>query len=811
MRKYFSLLLFVIFYLAFAVSTAFAQAPVRYYDWSSTFETKPSENVLGVKSFAQESTTSAAAQASLPLDYKKFDSYFLLGDLTPANPLYFLKTFEENIQLVLTFDPASKAEKRIAIAGEKLDEMQDLIDDNKPSAIAVSAQRYNDLMNQVTENLKTLRDQRKIFPDVLKQVEAATAKHNIVLERVFIQVPAQAKPALENAKQASWKGTDVAADLAGKPAVPPDVVDRLQALKAQGLLTGEEVNKLISVKSREEARTEMGKYVKEGIFPEADFLRLNENTKTLYPQEFFKMHEVKRFYELKRLESEKPDDATLAKIQEFAKVYNSGDVVPSDIRRWWAPVIRLEEIQNTLRPDLIDSSLIKNNKNDYDKFTEVVERFKPRPEDFAFIQNYMDKNKADVTSLPPEYQRMYYIAQEFGGQCGKGYHWVPLPQTGGMCAPDGSDGKGAGGDFKFEDLQKIEDFARGKTCSGTITAAKGPGGACSAYPSDCIPSGWSKASTCVENPEIEVVGQRNPDTPKRLTCPQNSHWAVVSFSPEGGYCVPNYTPSASSLVSASEAACPSGYHKNYAGGPCLQDYNTPGATYSLPPLTSTPGNYPSPVYNTRCGTGSHWVSEPTGGGYCAPDNYNPSYIPYGSPLPGTFNSTIPLPSIPVPGATGGGTSGGYTISGSGGTSTTLPPSGYGQCPAGMYWNGSYCASSTSGGGSQSGSYSGGMSRDSQESACRSGGGTCSWNGDVCNCQSYQSSSTSTNSGPYPTPSSGNYNNYYPTYTSPPATSYPAPSFQESPSTPPPSSSIPSPSTPSPSASSSTPPPSSPTP
>lgn len=52
--------------------------------------------------------------------------------------------------------------------------------------------------------------------------------------------------------------------------------------------------------------------------------------------------------------------------------------------------------------------------------------------------------------------------------------------------------------------------------------------------------------------------------------------------------------------------------------------------------------------------------------------------------------------------------------------------------------------SSSGSYSASGSYSGStMSRDQQEATCRSGGGTCSWNGDTCNCQGYRSSGITT--------------------------------------------------------------------
>lgn len=65
---------------------------------------------------------------------------------------------------------------------------------------------------------------------------------------------------------------------------------------------------------------------------------------------------------------------------------------------------------------------------------------------------------------------------------------------------------------------------------------------------------------------------------------------------------------------------------------------------------------------------------------------------------------------------------------------------------GCYNEGNSCKCPSSGSGS-SGSM---MSRESQEAGCKAGGGTCQWNGDMCNCQGYQSSG-STPPPPPPAP------------------------------------------------------------
>jgi len=712
-----------------------------YYDWSSTLEIRQPK-VLGVTAAAQE-TSANAPKAVPPSEYLRFNRYLFGRELTPTNLFYFIKPLQENIQLTFTFNQKAKDTLRIQIAGERLEEIQKLATSNNTQAITSAANAYHTAMTALSNNIASQEKQNGNKTDgLLGQLEEETAKHNVILGQVRVQVPDQAEGAIDNALDASWKGTDMIADLKDRPAVPSDLVSRLQSLKSQGLLTPEEVNKLVSVKSRVEAREEIGKYVNEGVVSESDFIRLNETSKSFYPDEFYKIHETLRFQELQKLEDRKPDDATLDKIQSFAKSYKPGDQVPSELRKYWVPVVRLEEIQNTLRPDLIDASLFKQNDQESKKFNEVVERFKPRPEDIASIKNLIQKNSLDVNNLPPEYQRMYNLGQRYGAACGMGFNWVPESQSpaGGYCAPNGSNLSGS---------PKYDDFTKGKTCNGNIVNAKSSGGACSSFPSDCLPPGWNIVNTCVATPVT------NPSS--KIECPSNAHFVPVSYDPNGGYCIPNYTQVGF------------GQSNNY---------------YSLPQLTTTPGG---PYYTNsgRCGSNSNWVPESVNplGGYCTPtqgtnDGSNPS-----QPKPGDTNSPS-RESQEAACRSGGGTCVSWVNGacgcerggGSGNTTSTYgspsresqeaacragggtcvswnneacgcerpnsgstPPAGYGSCPSGQYWNGSGCQQNNPPP----------TSSESPEEACRRGGG-CAWTGSACNCPSSQPSQSSPPSEPAPT-------------------------------------------------------------
>ncbi len=679
--------LFLGLFFILSDSVSYAQAPREHYDWSSTLTKKT--NVLGAK-------TSVLGESVEAASVYQFDTYLLGGNLTPSSPFYFIKPFQENVQLTFTFDPQKKDDMRLAIAGERVVEMQQLAETN-PNALNSAVSSYDSYMRELTANLRQKGQQGQDVSALLTKVEEQTAKQNIILEEVTIKIPDATQPVAKRAVEANWEGIDTVADIKSRPAVPPDVVDRLQALKAQGLLTDEEVIKLVNAKTRSEAREELQKYVNEGIVPEADFIRLNENVKAFYPDDFNQIHEVKRFYELQRLESEKPDDTTLKKIQEYAKTYKPGDTVPADFRKYWVPVVRLEEIQNTLRPDLIDDSLIRNKQGDYNKYKEVVERFKPRPEDLAFLENYLKGNPN--STLPPEYERMRELGKRYGAQCGAGQRWVPQPQSGGFCVPEGN--------TTVTDLPRIENFAKGKSCAGGITAAKGPGGVCSAYPSDCIPPGWSATTTCVETPAVFVT--QNNRTNRQISCSSNSHFVPVPYLPDGGYCIANVTPVDSTNQGGPEvAACPLGFHRNYPGGPCFPDDSTTYIRPSLPRLTSNPGDYPSPFYTSRqCGAGYRWVADVVNpsGGYCAPDSYVPP-INVGGPQP-----------------------------------TFAPKTDMGKCrTAGECYD--FCKENPTAasckGFNPSGPRPGDSgSRESQEAGCRSAGGSCDWSGGSCNCKGYK--------------------------------------------------------------------------
>ncbi len=787
----FCLLAFFVAVFLFVPKAAAFDDPERYYDWS-TSETRVNSRVLGASTTPSASPT---AQPKSIQDYKKFP-YFLsfTSSLSPDNPFYFIKTLQEKTALALTVDVVKREGLRLAIAGQRLAELETYAaKNNKPNATREAkasleriSQSYQRALESVTDELAKLKDQVPNSSDLLKRFEEETARQSLVLGEVTARLPEETKPSIEGAVVASEKAEDKSADFSGKPALPTDVLDRLQALKSQGLMTSEELTAIVGSKTRSEARETLRKYADSGIFPPADLKKFGEIAKREFKDDYQRAIELKKFFELKKLEEFKPDEEMVKKVQEFAKNYKSGDVVPADLRRYWLPLVRLEELQNTIRPDLIDEKLFGTDKASRDKFQEVVKRVQPRPEDILQVEKYITANPN--AALDPFYERVRKIGEKFGASCGGDSRWVPDPSnsSGGYCAPN-----------KFNAATFIPPEVKSdRSCVQVITAAKSPEGVCVVFPNSCVPDNWTKVNSCAAD-----ASDAGKVAPLVKSCPSNSHWAAISYGSEGGYCVPNityvsYQPSTTGDkkdLTAAESLCPEKFHRNYSNGPCTPDTYF-GVSPSYP--TYTPGSFPSPVFPpTSCPAGYFWsgtacLSESRACGYGA--HWDASVNGCTSNTP-PVNFSCPTGQYPGPG--GACTSENKSAEAAKCNQTgrfwtgsdcldKAPTSADGiSCPAGQSYDvgNRTCVTGCFGGvpradmsgcrtpgecydwcktnpGKCSGFNPEGprpgdaVSRESQEADCHAGGGTCvSWVNGACSCQG--SSAQSSGTGVY-NPSAG---------------------------------------------------------
>lgn len=672
--------------------------PSSYYDWNIYAS---ENNVLGIEVKAQEQDSTLSEIADT--DYKNFQqhNYFFdfIKDMVPGNPLYLLKRGEENLTLLFTFNGEEREKARLEFAGERLAEMQEVALKGNVGALNSLARNYEDTMKSISQNLEDLNNRGQDVKSFADEVDQEASRHNLVLEEVALTAPEAATNGIEKAISASELAVDTVADVEDRPAVPESVVNRLKATEALGILTSEEVNKVIDSDTRKEARNELRKYVSADLFPESDFKKFDETSLEKYPQGFYTVQEIKKFKELKELETKKPDDATVEKLQEFAKTYKAGETIPGDIRQWWVPSVRLEELQNTIRPDLINQDFLRNRPDYLQKYQEVVERIRPTKEDAQYVNDLINKNPNLLND--PSYARLKALSDKFGSTeerrsysqvqaCGTGYHWAPVPfmPNGGYCVPN----------YQFT---ATDPNSRENPC----------------------PSGYHRpfpgAACYSDNPE--AVNSRG-GLSSSGNCPSGYGWVPESNNSRGGYCAPR---------SVSDGGFPSPV---YTVGYCL-----PGQafrdgkceTYNPPPAGGCASgswwNGTSCIQQKSCGQGFYQdnlgeCKQTSSGGGNNTGNACPM------PPAGCGNSSWWDYGTCSCRSTTSNYSG---SSGSSGTNNcSKPPT----CGSGYYVDNTCTCKpypTNTGGGSYSGSS---PSRESQEAACRAGGGTCTgWYNGACSC------------------------------------------------------------------------------
>jgi hypothetical protein len=123
--------------------------------------------------------------------------------ITPDSSLYSLDKSFERISLLLTFNHASKAEKKLKIAGERLAELKAMINKGKPEYSIGLAHEYYENINSANEITKESKISKEEKTRLLILINHRTSKHRLVLEDLETRVPLEAKGAVRKAKFAS--------------------------------------------------------------------------------------------------------------------------------------------------------------------------------------------------------------------------------------------------------------------------------------------------------------------------------------------------------------------------------------------------------------------------------------------------------------------------------------------------------------------------------------------------------------------------------------------------------------------------------
>lgn len=121
--------------------------------------------------------------------------------ITPDSPLYTVKIAIEQLQLTLTFNNTEKVRLHLQFAGERLAELKQMTERHRFEYTQELCIRYENHINQsvaIAGNNTAL----------CKLIAITTAKHQVVLEKVYGMVPDYAKPFIQKAANVSKTGQE---------------------------------------------------------------------------------------------------------------------------------------------------------------------------------------------------------------------------------------------------------------------------------------------------------------------------------------------------------------------------------------------------------------------------------------------------------------------------------------------------------------------------------------------------------------------------------------------------------------------------
>lgn len=256
-----------------------------------------------------------------------------LGQYTgplPGTSGYFFKQAGETFRSFTTFSPLQRAQLNLRLANERLQEAAALASSPNSAAYQTTLDRYQTIINRLAQNIDNT--------DTAQDVEAELARHNAVLEKGILPPPPDQPEALTAAIRATENALDASADTLDRPPLPESLSNRLQDLKAQGLITPEEVDRLTQADSRTTVREELRTLLDAGSFPPADAKKLDEAQALVSPQEFNQLVEVRKIEELQHLRAIQSEFAQTATLRATSADYDQ----------------RLEFLRNSIDPGLID-------------------------------------------------------------------------------------------------------------------------------------------------------------------------------------------------------------------------------------------------------------------------------------------------------------------------------------------------------------------------------------------------------------------------------------------------------------------------
>src|SRR3989344_2282501 len=560
--------------------------------------------------------------------------------VTPDNPFYFLKRGFLAVQSATAFTAEAREQTRLAHARERLAEAYDQLEQKDEAGFKSVLAEYTANMQTVFNNLSgnvNLSDAaKKKLGDALA---SQAVEQNLLLQKATVIASDEMTTPISAAVSVTIQGMDRAADLQGDPPIPPDVLAKIEALP-DAMVEEKDKQAILAIDNRLEARLRLSELVEQGFLTQADTAVFDAELAGADPGALIKVNALQTLDQIANLETstqeitdqvEKTEDVA-EKLDEFRSNFEVGETISAEIR----PYVRLtqiDEIANTIRPDIIRLEDYGNRKDVQLAIATLQEEFKPTRESMQKVEDFRRNNPG--RSLPFDLARIEALSFGVGVRNSAGPCFLPSPPfpSNTPCPPPGS-AIPITGYYSGGGAYPIGGFGPGSFGPGVPPPATGPQGE-------------------------QLVYGKGPSSERTGQCPNGYHWMYDS----GGWCMSN-----SGSYGTGGPGGPSG-----GGGPGYTPYS---------PYYSTPG-YPPTSYGYQ-GAGPYYST----GAYTPPNYYGPAPTTYTTnPYPGSVPGSGPTPTAPGQcpdgyhwmGDSGGWgmANGGTDTPGSGGGGGGVPPSGGG--------------------------------------------------------------------------------------------------------------------------------------
>ena len=145
----------------------------------------------------------------------------------PGDILYPVKETTENVRVATAFSDESKAKVHLAIADEKLNEIEKLEARGKSAdKIIAATERLEKNQGKAIEKLEKAQSEGKDVSAIVARLQSNLERQQSVLARVLEKVPEQAKAAIQRAMENSQRGLIKAQEMQTEEKGKPDDVGK---------------------------------------------------------------------------------------------------------------------------------------------------------------------------------------------------------------------------------------------------------------------------------------------------------------------------------------------------------------------------------------------------------------------------------------------------------------------------------------------------------------------------------------------------------------------------------------------------------